>query len=405
VRRLKEERGATAVIVAVLGLALIGSTALVVDLGAVHLERRELQNGADAAALAMAEDCARNLPSCGSDAAAMTWLDANASDGTSRLVTLRVDRTARRVTIRAGARDVSGTRGVPMRFASALGIRTKDVKATATASWGTAPASMPYQPDGTEYPSLPLTIDGCEFDLATAKGSVFGHPVVITFHGGGGGGGNGNQAMGVSIVPAKAKPKPTTSTTSTVVPPTGGGGGNGGGGTPKQPVPCATNASGQDAPGNFGWVEATGTCNADLDGIGEIGGDNGNNPPKDCSSAEVKSHIGKEIVLPIFRTASGNGSHMTYEITGFAAFHLTGFKLHGPPDWSYPAGAAPCGGGDRCIAGWFTRLTGAEAEPGGEDFGIGSIGLTADPAGVEDEEPAEDENDHDGGPPKDQEEA
>ena len=39
-------------------VALIGVGALVIDVGRLYVERRDLQNGADAAALAVAQDCA-----------------------------------------------------------------------------------------------------------------------------------------------------------------------------------------------------------------------------------------------------------------------------------------------------------------------------------------------------------
>jgi len=55
-----DERGVVAAIVAILlgtGV-LLGMGALVIDVGQIYQERAELQNGADAAALAVAESCA-----------------------------------------------------------------------------------------------------------------------------------------------------------------------------------------------------------------------------------------------------------------------------------------------------------------------------------------------------------
>src|ERR1035438_6105259 len=56
----RDERGAIGVLVAVLLGAgvLTGMGALVVDVGQLYQERAELQNGADAAALAVAKSCA-----------------------------------------------------------------------------------------------------------------------------------------------------------------------------------------------------------------------------------------------------------------------------------------------------------------------------------------------------------
>ena len=80
----------------------------------------------------------------------------------------------------------------------------------------------------------------------------------------------------------------------------------------------------------------------------------------------------------MFRRASGNGAGATYQITGFTTFHVTGYKLGGSGDWEEPAGAPPCGGGDRCVAGWFTKVA-VEAETGGENFGMSSVSLTKNP--------------------------
>src|SRR3712207_8213527 len=61
------------------------------------------------------------------------------------------------ITVRAGAADAGGARGVGMRFASILGIDRWDVRATSTAAWG-YPRTFPHRNDGTPYPSLPLKI-------------------------------------------------------------------------------------------------------------------------------------------------------------------------------------------------------------------------------------------------------
>src|ERR1039457_1222087 len=56
----RDERGAVGVLVAMmLGAGVLtGMGALVIDVGQLYQERAELQNGADAAALAVAESCA-----------------------------------------------------------------------------------------------------------------------------------------------------------------------------------------------------------------------------------------------------------------------------------------------------------------------------------------------------------
>ena len=62
-RAVNREEGVTTLFVAVAIIGLLSMASLVVDFGRIYVERRELQNGATAAALAIGEDCARNL--CG----------------------------------------------------------------------------------------------------------------------------------------------------------------------------------------------------------------------------------------------------------------------------------------------------------------------------------------------------
>ncbi len=85
------DRGAVAALFAILlsSLVLFGLAAFTVDLGQLYAERRVVQNGADAAVLAIAQSCAKAEASCDSSPAAQTlgkeYADANASDGTTSL--------------------------------------------------------------------------------------------------------------------------------------------------------------------------------------------------------------------------------------------------------------------------------------------------------------------------------
>src|SRR5918996_1648236 len=62
--RAQPERGATAVLAGVLMVGLVGFTGLAVDGGGTYAKNQELQNGADAAALAAAQECAENESAC-----------------------------------------------------------------------------------------------------------------------------------------------------------------------------------------------------------------------------------------------------------------------------------------------------------------------------------------------------
>ena len=61
-------------------VVLLGMGALVIDVGQLYAERRELQNGADAAALAVAQDCAGG-DCLDETTTADTYADDNAHDG------------------------------------------------------------------------------------------------------------------------------------------------------------------------------------------------------------------------------------------------------------------------------------------------------------------------------------
>jgi hypothetical protein len=79
-----DDRGAVLIWVAVMLPIFLGLGAYVVDIGALYDERRQLQNGADAAAFAVAEDCARG--NCQSfTAMAAEYANANARDGATEI--------------------------------------------------------------------------------------------------------------------------------------------------------------------------------------------------------------------------------------------------------------------------------------------------------------------------------
>jgi len=63
------DRGAVGIFTAIVVIVLFGFMGLAVDVGAMYDERRQLANGADAAVLAIAEDCALEVISCDRDTA------------------------------------------------------------------------------------------------------------------------------------------------------------------------------------------------------------------------------------------------------------------------------------------------------------------------------------------------
>lgn len=151
-RLLRRERGASAVLFALLIVPLIGATAIAVDVGALYAERAQLQNGADAAALAVAADCA-DSSGCGSSAAiAGQFADANAVDGAATTLEPTFP-TSSSVTVTARTQQSDGTDALPHPFARVLGFDATTVVAEATAEFGSPTAGN----------VIPLALAYCEF--------------------------------------------------------------------------------------------------------------------------------------------------------------------------------------------------------------------------------------------------
>lgn len=153
-RELGDERGAVSVIVALTLVVFIGFAAIVIDVGALYAERGELQNGADAAALAVAQDCARG--NCGNPTAtAQEYANQNARDNAANVAAPTFP-TATSVRVQATTRDSGGDGSLAMLFAPVLGFDEETVSAASTAAWG-SPAGGPAV--------LPLAFAPCVFDL------------------------------------------------------------------------------------------------------------------------------------------------------------------------------------------------------------------------------------------------
>lgn len=147
------DRGAVSVVVALLMVALLGFAAISIDVAALWSARQQLQTGADAAALAIAQDCARG--SCGdTSATAQRFAELNKNDGDVTGRVLELAPTSG--TVRVGTASTQ-----EHWFAPVLGVDASDVAAEATARWG-APTG------GTAI--LPLAFSWCEWQAQTGGG-------------------------------------------------------------------------------------------------------------------------------------------------------------------------------------------------------------------------------------------
>jgi Flp pilus assembly protein TadG len=146
--RLSGERGAVAAVVALLLVPLLGFAAIAVDVGAFYAERARLQTAADAAALAVARDCA--VGACGDmQATAQELVTANVGAGEAEEPELGANPSTVTVT---------GNNPVEHWFAPVIGHDSTQVSATATVAWG-APGG------GTA--ALPIAFSWCSFDAQT----------------------------------------------------------------------------------------------------------------------------------------------------------------------------------------------------------------------------------------------
>jgi Flp pilus assembly protein TadG len=149
--RLSDERGGSAVLLSLLLVPMLGFAAIAVDIGSLYAEKARLQIAADAAALAVAQDCARG--NCGDMlATARGLVIANDGEATTAMPVLNSDPVSVTVT---------GSTPKEHWFAPVLGHDSTAVSATATVGWG-GPSG------GTAV--LPLTFSWCSFLKQTGGG-------------------------------------------------------------------------------------------------------------------------------------------------------------------------------------------------------------------------------------------
>lgn len=311
----KQERGAVAVIVAILLVVLLGFAALAVDMGLLYSEKAQLQNGADAGALSIAQACAKDTadPKCsGTSSLAKDLANKNSLDGLSNVQSIDLSVTTRKVTVTADPLEAGrADHRVSLYFAGAVGMPASSVVAKSTVVWGSpSKGTTPF----------PLTISKCQVTTLLIDGSR----QLIQSHGS-----NANDD-------------------------------------------CPTTPSGGDTPGGFGWLlQEASKCGAYIDlAVNESGADTGNDGPTNCDevlnewAADITA--GKEVIvlLPVFNSVTGTGSGASYDVNAFAAFKVEGWKFGGTSDlpktfrnrteW---AGANACSGSCRGIIGRFITYT------------------------------------------------
>lgn len=281
-RRLKaadsNDRGTVTVIAALLMVVLLGFVAIAVDVGVIYSERAQLQSGADAAAIATAQKCARDAadPLCSTTSElAKSLANQNTHDGMSNVRAIELNKTARTAVVYTSAKEPGGaSNSVSLFFADILGIPTQEVGARASAVWG-SPLKGPAP--------FPITVSICQVR------NTSGVMQLLQLHG-------------------KFKNES-----------------------------CDYGPSGAPVAGGFGGLkQETGACGAIIDvPASEGGGATGNDPPPNCEALlngwAADMTAGKDVIvlLPVFNSVSGTGSGAVYGLTTFAAFKVAGWKFSG----------------------------------------------------------------------------
>lgn len=294
-RRRRDERGAVAVWVAVCAVPLLAFGALSVDVGLLYWEKGQLQNGADAAALAIAQNCGGDPAGCTAEASgvAANFAGGNANDATAAaaLSEFVVNGGSGAVRVTTSTID-GGDTTIDHPLASLFLPQATTVRATAKAEWG-VPIS------GT---TIPLAIAECELADRLAAYD-FSNPTRILIR------------------------------NDTNAPCPGGG------------------------PGGFGWL-ADADCSVQVQDNAVVLGTTGNNEVgTGCPAGFAEGLLGETVLVPLYDQTQGTGSNLSYIISRFAAFKITGVKTRGgteiylngqalPPTFTGPA---------RGIQGYFVR--------------------------------------------------
>ncbi len=328
------DEGAVLVWVALMMVVLIGFAAFVIDIGALYAEKRQLQNGADAAASAVAQDCA-NGDCADENARADEYADLNAKDGAAAVDGVcgvgpglpacsdpppaGAAGATGWVRVRTSTETSDGGTEVAFVLAPVITALTgATVRASAVAAWGAlgGGAFVPYVFSLCEYVALGGSAGGIVDGVGFPSGIGY-----IYFH-------------GVNRDDPRA-------------------------------LPCRPSPSGQDLPGGFGRVDGVG-CQANLT-YGEWAPvDTGNDLVRGCP---YQSWQNQEVVIAIYDQVRGTGSNGEYRIAGFVGFHVLGYRLGGNRTYSTPSCPLVANASVSYLCGEFTMVTTRGDLGGGPNYG------------------------------------
>ncbi|MGA4508933.1 pilus assembly protein TadG-related protein [Propionibacteriaceae bacterium G1746] len=271
--RRRNERGAVAIVTAISLVMLVGFAALAIDVGALWWDKKQLQNGADAAALALAQSCAKGT--CEADEMGMATKYARGNKNDTKVTVTAISHTSNSVTV-----EVMTTR--THWFAQVLGTSNSDVAARATATWGGVGGGS----------ILPWVVSMCQVPSESELPKT-----------------------GVTLLSKdNSHDKPGECTSSH---------------NPTEKIPGGF--AWLDVAG------ASTTCKADTKIGDSVPGITGNaGPSNDVCVKALQNLVGKTVLVPVFDNvpASGKGP---YIIAAYAEFEITNYCLNKGQDWYGPA--------------------------------------------------------------------
>lgn len=328
--RLDKDRGAVAVWVAILMVPLLAAAALAIDVGAAHADRQRLQHGADAAALAIAQQCAAE--GCGdADATAQELADANGPQGGPVTATvLELDEGLAWV-------EVETTSSRDFWFAPVIGVSDTSLSARGAASWNQIPTAGSH---------LPLAISWCEvahWAGLTAEDMIW----------------EDGELVGLDI-PSEATDVVLFSK---------------GHQSAFHECPDGTNPQGPNglAPsGGFGWLTSDGDCETATSTGGWFESSTGR--PETCGG--LADMIGRTVLVPVFSETRDEGANADYRVFGYIGFTLEGYRNNMGSAGTVPSS---CTANSDCIFGTIERFVELgddfSASPDGPQLGASLVEL------------------------------
>lgn len=382
----RRERGAVAVITAIIVMFVaVGMLALSVDLGRITYDRAKLQNGADAAALAIAADCAGQAASgCSSTPSSqiqqLVNANASASDGAQDLTD--AGRPTGKPPICFGnytvaptcpigsLTDLSDCLPVPAWVTTAhspyVEVRTRTKTSSGTilpAVFGPSPGTThitcsraAWGAAGNTGATLPVAMSFCDWSAATGNGANYAPPPAY------------NPAPGPVGTPASLPASVSPYVRAVFL--------------HNQGAQTCVASPGQTYPGGFGFLTDAGSCTATVSSSSTIVGDPGASIPAGCKDL-LKTYLGKTVAIPIYSNFDGSGSNGIYTITGISMFYLAGYQKMSSAQpnstsvYAQPSTLCPsCNGSTSYLWGWFTTgllpVTSTTGTPG-TNFGASQI--------------------------------